>query len=255
MDAQSFFVDEEETIDPFDAALKAATSQTAEKEEEKVDPTQQGEDQKQDDPNAGEEEVPFHKHPRFKEVYDNLKHEREARKELEDRLKEFEGKLATKQEPQPVSVPTWWGGDEESWKLYSQHQQMLVETAKKEALEEFKRDITERQKKEVEETNLAKEAFSLAVAELREKYGKFDENKLFKVIDDYRPTNQEGNWWDFERAFKIMQLQEQAESIKAQKSVESKKQVASISASLDSPSTQKPKIKPGMNWREFYQTN
>lgn len=34
---------------------------------------------------------------------------------------------------------------------------------------------------------------------------KFDKNELIKVVNDYRPINDEGKW-DFRRAYKILQL-------------------------------------------------
>lgn len=254
MDAQSFLDEVAKDTQGFNQALNASESPAEEKEEEKVDPSQQGEAQQQDESNTGEEEVPFHKHPRFKEVYDNLKHEREARKELEERLKEFEGKLATKQEPQPVSVPSWWAGDEESWKLYAQHQQSLVERAKQEAIEAFQRQQLEEKEREKAEKERSSELVEESISELREKYGKFDENRLYKIIDEYRPTTEDGSWWDFERAYKILQMQEQAEKVGTQKSVETKKKVASISSAADKPSGSKPAGKYE-DWRDFVRNN
>ena len=258
MDAQSFLDEVRQDTEGFNQTLNTPAPSTGEKEEEKkeeANPPQQGEVPKQEEPNTGEQEVPFHKHPRFKEVYDDLKEERTARKELEERLKEFEGKLATKQEPQPVSVPEWWMGDEASWQQFAKRDQSLIAQAKQEAKQEFQREQLEAKERDEAEKTKANEMIEESLGELRTKYGQFDTNRLYKIIEEYRPTTEDGTWWDFERAYKILQMQEQAERVNTQKSVESKKKVASISSATDKPSGEKPKVTPGMDWRDFINLN
>lgn len=198
-------------------APPAETPGTEAKPEEKGEaaPSQEG-------AKAPDEEVPFHKHPRWIAKNREL---HELREKVE-RLEKAEHEPAPPKET-TATLPSWWvslyGNTEESANAYQQYEQYESSRQadiKKQILEE-QRQQEAKQKEEVERWNTY---IDDQIESLREQGKKFDRNKLLKVVDDYSPRDKDGNivtLISFDKAYEILQMRDSAdpEAGKARKAI------------------------------------
>lgn len=211
----------------FDDAL-AAKSRT--EQEEKVNSPesstesnqveQEEESSEESSPSASEakpdENLPFHKHPRWKEVYSKA----QKVDELEKELKAIREEKKSVQQPTSTPKPKWftdiYGHDnEEAWKDYQSTRLQDIKEAEDRAFNRLKAE----QQAEAERTAKANDYVEQSLAALADEGHKFDRNKLLKIMAEYRPVDESGLQWDFKRGLEIYNLLEKKPSASAKKNV------------------------------------
>lgn len=157
---------------------------------------------------ATEENIPFHKHPRWIERENELRILRERDEERARELEEIRSLTSKSQES--TNVPEWfktlYGDNEVAWQQYSEHE--------RERTEEIERRVLERQEREkIEKAQEAERWDKWVDAQLDtlEAEGhQFDRNKLMKTMLEFKPTDENNNF-DFRAGLKIYQALERPE--------------------------------------------
>lgn len=170
-----------------------------EKEEDEKEKDEDSEKDKSHD--EDEDKLPFHKHPRFKEV---IEERNELKKQVEELNQKVDEKFASIKNSGKKEIPSWfsrlYGDDEIAYEEYNKADQIRKEEIKKEIREEFEKA----QKKEEEDTKKWVDWVKQSVQELKDEGKKFDKNALLKIMTDYKPTDDNGNL-DFHRGYEILQ--------------------------------------------------
>lgn len=190
----------------------AAESPAETKEEETESPPHQGDEEvKEAEPSENtddEDKVPFHKHPRFKELIEERNELRRQFEELRTTVDTVQQKIVPQN--QEETIPQWfkgvYGDDVAMWKDYQSYEQ--------EKLSKMKESIYQEQQdsqKKYEESVKRWEGYSKDQMQALEDEGKsFDKNELMKVVLDYQPTDKQGNF-DFKKAYEILELKKMAD--------------------------------------------
>lgn len=155
-----------------------------------------------------DEKVPFHEHPRWKQ----LQQERQEMAARIEELKQAVEQAAPRREEQPVQMPQWWArvyGTEadsrEAYALYRQEHEAerraIREEAKRETIAELESKSAAERRAEADAQRHVEES----IAALRADGLKFDENELQKVMEDYTPIDRDGNL-DFRKGVEILNL-------------------------------------------------
>jgi hypothetical protein len=191
-------------------------SSTEKKTETEESPSQEGEEALAED-TPEEENLPFHKHPRWQELQDELKTTREE-------LEKFKTAKDEKTETD-VSLPKWgvklYGDDAVSKEAYQDY--LTEESQKVESIKsKIKAEEEERQKREQEETDKWNKWVDQEVETLKADGKKFDKNELLNIALKYRPIDEQGNV-SLQKAYDIYELQ------KKKPSADEKKRIADIS--------------------------
>lgn len=196
---------DEETDTPED-------SQSENKEEAEESPDSDGEEpdegedgSKEDDSSDEDKEdddssVPFHKHPRFKELIDEkntLKDSLEAAMSEINKLKE------PKENPEEIpKIPDWFsrifGDSEEAWQNYYEQ----TKREKEEIVKTVFSALEKRQEKVKEEETKWNQWVDSEVKRLEESGEEFDRKELLKIMVDYTPSDNSGNL-DFDKGLKL----------------------------------------------------
>lgn len=182
-----------------------------EKNEETETPSHQGEEEdkaESSEDTDDESNIPFHKHPRFKELVEERNDLRRQFEELRTTVDTVQQKIVPSNED--VKIPNWfqklYGDDRESWQEY--------QADEKERFNALKQSIVQEQvesQKKYEESVKRWEGYSKDQMQALEDEGKsFDRNELMKVVLDYQPTDAQGNF-DFKKAYQILELKAKAE--------------------------------------------
>lgn len=218
--------------DPFaalDTEKETPSDSPAEKQpedEESKDKPAEGEEGKPD--NTPDEDVPFHKHPRWIERETELKTLRErdeqTARELEE-LKAFKEEVSGKLSPSDTDIPDWfkelYGENGVAWKKY--------EAREREREIEIERNIiarqTEAQAKAQEEAKRWNKWVDDEITKLQEEGKQFERNELIKTMLDYRPTDEQGNF-DFKKGYEIYEALKRKEDPAHS---QARKQIADIS--------------------------
>lgn len=173
-----------------------AESQPA-KELEVVKPTEGGDTQ--------EENLPFHKHPRWIERENELKELREFKEEVSPKLADletFKTKVETSIDPKS-NVPEWfqelYGNNPTAWEKYAEHSKTEREEIKKELVADQERQRAEAVQEEQKWGKWVEDG----LASLEAKGYKFERNELIQTMLTYRPTDENNNF-DFEAGYKIL---------------------------------------------------
>lgn len=161
-----------------------------------------------------DEDKPFHKHPRWREVY------AKAQKvdELERRLQELAEKPEPKPQEPPVSyAPKWfrdaYGDNQEAWADYQKTQEQTIQKAVAEAQQRTLSKIEEQKKAEQEAVAKADAWIQGELDALKDEGAKFDQNKLLKIVSDYRPVDVNG-LWNIRKAYEIYQIMDRKDAEK-----------------------------------------
>lgn len=189
--------DEQEIAEVTDTTSDSSTEQTTTEET----PSSEG------DNTQNEDNIPFHKHPRWlkREEEWNQKLEDTAssiRAEYEEKLRPLEQRFASREE---VEVPSWFGGDESAYKAYMADQQKIVEQAEERAINRIKQE-TEQKDKSLKEAN---SWFEDSVSEIESDKdlnpdgSKVDRNKLLKKAMDEELIDSKGRW-NYKAAYKML---------------------------------------------------
>lgn len=202
-----------------------AESQTENKQAEK-EPSQKGEN------TTAEDNVPFHKHPRWIKKQHDLEEAQERIAQLEETLKDAEPLLKGLKN-QNVEMPDWWkstyGDSEDSSKAY----RIYLDNSKAERdkiKEEVLQEIESRSSKEIEAEKNSEESLKEQVADMKAEKMDFDEHKLAQFMLDYEkefgPAGllDESGQYDMRKSLRLMQ---RMNPTVPDTSTEKKKQVAS----------------------------
>ena len=108
-----------------------------------------------------------------------------------------------------------YGDNDDAWRDYQSSQQEIVKQAETRAIERIRNE----QQSEATKAAKAQKFVQDSVQALRDEGHKFDENKLMKVMSEYRPVDETGANWDFKRGLEIYQLMENKPSSDAKKKV------------------------------------
>ncbi len=184
------------------------------------EPNEVTKDKPEEGINTPEDNLPFHKHPRWIERENELKTEREAREQMGRELAELK---ELKKEKSSVEVdPRWkalWGDNPEAYQKW-----LELENERK---DQVKREIVEEQQKAEQQKVAEAQHWSKwvddEIKKLQDAGNQFDRNKLIKTMLDYRPTDENGNF-DFNLGMKIYKTENPDNSEKT----EAKKQVADM---------------------------
>lgn len=159
---------------------------------------------KEEGGNTPEDNIPFHKHPRWIEREEELKALRERDEVYEREIAELKA-LSIKNEP--VNVPEWfkelYGENETAYQKYLEHEQVRTEEIKKKVIEEQEQKVKQQQ----DETEKWNKWVSSEYDKLESEGYKFDRDKFAKVMLDYMPTDEQNNL-DFKKGYKIYEALE-----------------------------------------------
>lgn len=173
-----------------------------------------------------EDNLPFHKHPRWKEMH-------ERNKRLESELNEFKtfresatrdlesvksAKDAKSEEVIPERAKRLFGENPEAYRLWKEEMEDWKTQAKREVYEDQQRVQAESQAR----LSQANSWIDQSLNTLREEGKEFDKNELFKVAKEFMPTDENGNL-DLRRAYNIMERMKASEISKV---TAAKKEVA-----------------------------
>lgn len=157
-----------------------------------------------------EEDLPFHKHPRWKAINDKNKELEENNKRLELEMAKISGKLegiGKPQEAEQTPIADWfvklYGADQELWEAYQVEENKREDSLKKRLLEEINKENQEKTAKQEQEEREAAEYINNSIQELKDSGEKFDTQKLRDVVLKYQPTDNNGNL-DFKRGLEIL---------------------------------------------------
>lgn len=160
--------------------------------EEKTDETEEG---SQPD-NKVEENVPYHKDPRWMEMYNTSKESKKRAQELEEELasiREWKEQQESSKQLEPQAIPNWfkrlYGEDPEVWKEYSESTRNEKEAWKQELRDEMRKEEAEK----AESLKKGEEWINDQIADLRDKGVEFDENELIKVVFENNLFDNNGN--------------------------------------------------------------
>ena len=143
-------------------------------------------------------------HPRWKEREDDwnkkfndqeLRHTEELGNLRED-LEEIKTSSKGKPTETPEDIPSWFGGDEASWKDFKKYNQGLIEKAEKNVEDKMLKSKTSEQKKIDDATTYMDSQISEIESNstLNPESKKVDRNKLLKFVLDNDIVDTKGRW-------------------------------------------------------------
>lgn len=195
----------------FDAASseveEGKDTETSDSSTENTDTSTESEGSIEEAPKDLDDKTPLHKDARFKRVIEERNRERQEKRELLARLERLEKGIRSPENETKTSAtkPAWFakyfGDDEEAWQGFQQMTSAAKEEAKREAIAELKREQETSSKETERWTSWVNEQ----VQTLEEEGETFDRNALFKVMDEYRPSDDNGNL-DFRKGLELLKL-------------------------------------------------
>lgn len=191
----------QEGENPFEDMEKETPSESPTEKEPEMDKPEEGDNT----PEEKEENIPFHKHPRWIErerELNRLKEQEEENARVIAELSAFKEEAAKKLEPTDTKIPDWfselYGENDVAWKKYSEY-----EEAKELEIERRVISRQEQARKQAEEQNQYWNRWvDDEISKLEATGRNFDRNELIKTMLDYAPTDGNGNL-DFEKGYKI----------------------------------------------------
>jgi hypothetical protein len=202
----------EEKLTPTDSKPEIKTEEKKE-EEEKEAPQGETEEQKKEredkealEKQKTEDELPFHKHPRFKALVDEKNSYKAKLEELEKFKEETETKLKSiETKPDNSDIPIWFvevfGENPEAWTKYQEQNNTDREALKAEMLAELKQSSTKEEESIVEGKKYIDDQIEL----IKEKGITFDRNALMKAMNDAPIFDKDGNL-DFITKAELLEL-------------------------------------------------
>lgn len=217
----------QEGADPF-ADMGKDTPADPPPAETTVDEPIQGEPKVEEPAASTEENIPFHKHPRWIEREQELKSLRETE---EAHAKEIEELKAFREETKSSNptIPDWfrelYGDNEVAWNKYNEHEKVRTQEIETSVLQRQE----EARKREADQATRWNKWVDDEIGKLQSDGKQFDRNKLIKTMLEYRPTDERGNF-DFQKGYRIYEALEpknEADPLKSQ----ARKQLADITNS------------------------
>jgi len=191
--------------DIFDAAESKAEAPTASDSSTEKEETSTGTDGgAQEAAKDLKVEVPLHKDERFKRVIAERNQLRQEKAEWTKRMMERETESkATSKPTTSESAPAWFqkyfGDDKEAWDGFK-----AMSSADRDALKREIRDEIENETKTRDSESKKWDSWVTEQVQTLEEEGEtFDKNALFKVMNEFRPTDDEGNL-DFRKGLALL---------------------------------------------------
>jgi len=210
---------EEKPTEESEKETDNSSESSTEINENEKEPSQKGEPKKAN--TSAEENIPFHKHPRFKElIEENKKLKEEIEQTRQDVFKKLEEVKTQPTEPIPESFKKLYGDNPEIWHTWNEY---LSEEKAKIKEEVFATIRAEAEKKEKEVMLLkqkekeAQEYFENQFAEIEAQDGKIDRNAIIKILDQYHCIDPETNLYDIKAAYDIYKKINKVDSEKSNK--------------------------------------
>ena len=173
---------------------------------ESLPETKPEEDKPKEGESTPEDNLPFHKHPRWIEretELDRLRERDEENTKIIQELAAFKEDYSKKTES--TDIPDWfrelYGENEIAWQKYSEYEQVRTEEIEKKVIERQE----QYQRQALEETTKWNKWVDNEVKKLEDEGKKFDRNELIKTMLDYRPTDENNNF-DFQKGYKIHEM-------------------------------------------------
>ena len=202
-------------------------------------PSSQGEPKK--DNTENEENLPFHKHPRWKQKQAEIESLRKTIDELaplRDEVAHLKEEFKQSSPKEETPIPQWFlemfGDNVQAWKVWEKKEAADEARYKSEVLslkDQIKREFQEEQIQKQEESKKMNQWIDNEINQLESEGKKFNKNELLKVIDDYRPIDEKGNW-DFHKAYELLEMKKQLEA--KNNNSQARKQIAALSSSENS---------------------
>ena len=211
--------------DPFADMEKASPSESLPEKEPVKEEPKVGEEKAKDEPsNTPEENIPFHKHPRWIERENELKSLREREDSYNREIQELKAfKEDTVQKLSTISsdktnVPDWfkelYGENEVAWQKYEQREKVREEEIERRVFEKQEAQRNEASQKVQKWNSWVDQEVAKLQAETGVDFTSLNDvlpngekanlrrNELIKTILDYRPTDDNGNF-DFKKGYQI----------------------------------------------------
>jgi len=161
-----------------------------------------------------EDNLPFHKHPRFKALIEEKNKLQSTLNELLPLKEEIERlktqPVATQSARQPI--PQWfsalYGENSDAWSAYQSHSQ----EERKQMMADIKEELKREQQREAQESQKWNTWIEGQLTELKSEGKQFERNEFLKFMRDYSPVDHQGNY-DFKKGFELYELKKQSESI------------------------------------------
>ncbi len=191
-------------------------------------PSQEG------DNTPDEDNIPFHKHPRWQE----LQRERVELKESQDKLLREIEELKTQKQPvhEEVKLPESWliryGDSAESKTAYQKYMSEELPQLKKEIMSELKAEQEQAAKKDQEVVKWVESEVSKVATEYNIDFAKNESlrNEYLAFMNQRRPTDVNGNI-DFKSGWQWFKETQQVKELNKAKKQEDRKKVASLTSS------------------------
>ena len=190
--------------------------------------------------------LPFHKHPRFKQLNNE-------NKDLRARLEKLEQR---QDNPAPAApeTPEWfskrYGNNPELYKQYQEANDTYKKQIKDELLAEMKEEATREQREQEQVNAWVQEKLS----ELHDGGEEFDDKALLKVMQEWRPITDDGTSLDFQKGLALLK---QFEVITAKNTTEQEKAEArkKIGGMTDTKPNAAPPSQPTVNMNEIHKSS
>lgn len=172
-----------------------------------------------------EDNVPFHKHPRWIERENELNELKERDEQMARELAEL--KALKNSSPADSDIPPWfselYGDNQVAWSKYAEHEHNRTVEIENRILARQQ----ESQLKEAQEVEHWNKWVDSEITKLQSDGSTFDRNKLIKVMLDYSPTDANNNL-DFQKGLAIYEaLEGKSDTAKA----DARKQLADTATS------------------------
>lgn len=192
-----------------------------EKNEDGKEPSQSGEKN-----NPAEEDIPFHKHPRFKALTDEKNQLKQTVEEMQIKLQELS--TITQQTPdQKEDVPKWFseafGDDTKVWSAFKEYNENQIKQVEKSVEERIK----SKSKEEQESVSKWNNWIESEVDRLKDDGKQFDKNELLKVANDFRPVDEKTGYINFDKAYEILSFMKSKDSQAGKEKADIKKNIIS----------------------------
>lgn len=197
----------------------------AEKNQTETKPPQEGEKNTPDDSN-----LPFHKHPRWKEMHDENARLKEEISSIRD---DVQTRFSTlEKEKETVNVPSWfsklYGENQEAWEAYQEHitaeRELIKSDLMREREEEHATATAEQKRWETWVANGLEKIEEKNNVDLHSKTEEAKRKDFLKFTYEYLPTDSDGSV-DFEKSWELynkLNTNESSEKARARKAIASK---------------------------------
>lgn len=206
-------------------------------------------------PIAKDEEIPFHKHPRFRALTQENKELKEQIAEINSKMDNFSSKF-TSQETAAQPIPQWfvrlYGEDPDLYNAYKQEEEVRISNMKQSVLSQLEPEL---KKIEREEENEKVNSFiNSELDAIKEENPGIDTNAVMKVVYEKKLFDENGNL-NFRAGAEWVLNNPKASNLKT----ETKKEVAGKLATDNSAEPVKKDFVTSQDiakrdWRTFYKS-